>query len=424
MRKAYFRAFHLRPKVGAFKRISRKQYGLATVLMFARIVRFWNESNRAQKRNCNCDEVPMRKSYIFLLIALLTALLAAGLSLSPQLRNGGVKPSGKALAKTPVKAPVPVVTAVATNETFTETLEALGTAKANESVMITPTLEERVIGIFFDDGDYVSKGQVLLKLDDSEAQYLLAEAKAALQEQQKQFERIQRLAKTDATSRSKLDEEQGLLEIAEAKVANLEARLRDYTIRAPFAGYLGIRQISNGAVVDSETVITTLDDMTTIKLDFTVPETYLGALKNGMNVSAQSVAYPDLNFIGTVTAISSRVDPETRTLMVRAQIPNPDGLLKPGMLLTVDLVKDRSQSLIIPEEAVILEKDKKFTLVVTPENRVEKKEIVTGRRSPGKVEVINGLNAGHQVIVQGITRVRPGIPVNVVEIRQAGRVSG
>ena len=232
------------------------------------------------------------------------------------------------------------------------------------------------------------------------------------------------MAKTDATSRSRLDEEQGLLEIAEAKVANLEARLRDYTIRAPFAGFLGIRQISTGAVVDSETVITTLDDITTIKLDFTVPETYLGALKNGMNVSAQSAAYPDRNLTGTVTAISSRVDPETRTLMVRAQIPNPDGLLKPGMLLTVDLIKDQSQSLIIPEEAVILEKDKKFTLVVTPENRVEKKEIVTGRRSPGKVEVINGLNAGHQVIVQGITRVRPGIPVKVVEVRKTGRVPG
>ena len=366
----------------------------------------------------------MRKSYIFLLIALLIVILAAGLTLSPQLRNGGEKPSGKALARTPAKAPVPVVTAVATNEPFTETLEALGTAKAKESVMITPTLEERVVGIFFEDGDYVRKGQVLLKLDDSEAQYLLAEAKAALQEQQKQFERIQRLAKTDATSRSRLDEEQGLLEIAEAKVANLEARLRDYTIRAPFAGFLGIRQISTGAVVDSETVITTLDDITTIKLDFTVPETYLGALKNGMNVSAQSAAYRDRNLTGTVTAISSRVDPETRTLMVRAQIPNPDGLLKPGMLLTVDLVKGRSQSLIIPEEAVILEKDKKFTLVVTPENRVEKKEIVTGRRSPGKVEVINGLSAGHQVIVQGITRVRPGIPVNVVEVRKTVRVPG
>jgi multidrug efflux pump subunit AcrB len=125
-----------------------------------------------------------------------------------------------------------------------------------------------------------------------------------------------------------------------------------------------IKGTRNGAVVDSDTMITTLDDTTVIKLDFTIPEAYLGVLANGMNVTAQSPAYPDRNFNGTVTAISSRVDPDTRTLTIRAQIPNPDQLLKPGMLLTVDLVKDRSQSLIIPEEAMILEKAKKFALVV------------------------------------------------------------
>jgi membrane fusion protein (multidrug efflux system) len=303
-------------------------------------------------------------------------------------------------------------------------LEALGTVKANESVVITPTMEERVVDIFFEDGDAVRKSQVLVKLDDSEARYSLEEARALLQEQKKQYERFSKLAKTNSTSRSKLDEEKSLLEIARAKVALLEARLRDYTIRAPFSGILGIRQISKGAVVDSETVITTLDDITITKLDFTVPETYIGVLKKGMNVSAQSTAYPDRIFNGTVTAISSRVDPNTRSLTVRARIPNPDRLLKPGMLLSVDLIKDRSQSLIIPEEAVILDKDKKFVLVVSTDNIVEKMEIVTGRRTPGKVEVISGLNAGEQVIISGLTRVRTGSSVNVVEIRKADNFSG
>jgi membrane fusion protein (multidrug efflux system) len=143
-----------------------------------------------------------------------------------------------------------------------------------------------------------------------------------------------------------------------------------------------------------------------------------------MTVSAHSLAYPDQSFSGIVTAISSRVDPETRTLTVRAKVPNPDRLLRPGMLLTVDLVKDRSQSLIIPEEAVIQEKDRKFALVVTSGNTVEKIEIVTGRRNPGKLEVISGLNAGQQVIIQGLTRVRPGSSVNVVEAGEAGRSPG
>jgi membrane fusion protein (multidrug efflux system) len=366
----------------------------------------------------------MRKKHIILVLGVLAVVFTAGLLLFGRLENGGEKSSGYALARTPANTAVPVAVALATIEPFTETLEALGTASAKESVAITPTLEERVVGIFFDDGDAVDKDQVLVKLDDSEARYLLAEASATLREQQKQFERISKLAKTNSTSRSRLDEEQGLLEIATAKVAHLKAQLRDYTIRAPFAGNLGTRQISLGAVVDSDTVITTLDDTTVIKLDFTVPETYLGVLKNGMTITAQSPAYPDRNFNGTVTAISSRVDPETRTLTVRAQIPNPDRLLKPGMLLTVDLIQDRAQSLIIPEEAVILEKDKKFALVVSAENTVEKKEIITGRRSPGKVEVISGLNAGHRVVIKGITRVRPGISVNVVETREAMRLSG
>ena len=348
---------------------------------------------------------------------------AGGLFLLPQWRNGGEPPAGYALARTPARAPVPVITAMATNETFTETLEALGTAKANEAVVVTPTLEERVIDILFEDGDSVRKGQVLVKLDDSEARYQLEEAKAALREQQKQYERTRKLAKTNSTSRSRLDEEKSLLEIAEAQVALLGARLRDYTIRAPFSGILGIRQISTGAVVDSDTVITTLDDTTIIKLDFTIPETYLGVLQNGMSVAAQSPAYPDRQFNGTVTAISSRVDPETRTLTIRAKIPNPDGLLKPGMLLTVNLVKDRSQALIIPEEAVLLDKDKKFALLVTADSTVEKKEIMTGRRSPGIVEVTSGLNAGQQVIIKGLTRVRPGSSVNVVEIHKAAQRS-
>ena len=366
----------------------------------------------------------MRKKHILLIIAPLAVLLTAGLLLLPQDKGGGPQGAGVAMARTASRPPVPVITAVATREPFTEVLEALGTAKANESVVITPTVEERVVGVYFDDGDTVRQGRMLAKLDDSEAQFLLVEARAALQEQQKQFDRAKRLAKTNATSRSQLDEEQGLLEIAAARVAHLEAQLQDYTIRAPFAGTLGIRQISTGAVIDSDTVITTLDDTTTIKLDFTVPEVYLGVLKIGMDVEAHSPAYPDIDFGGAVTAIDSRIDPQTRTVMTRALIPNPQGLLRPGMLLTVDLIKDRSRSLIIPEEAVILEKDKRYALVVTPENRVEKTEIVTGRRSPGKVEVLGGLQEGQQVIIQGLTRVRPGNQVDVVETRRPGSFSG
>ena len=232
----------------------------------------------------------MRKRNILLTLLLLTVLLSAGLILLPQLRDGGEKSSGNALAGTPSKTPIPVTVATVSREPLTETLEALGTAKANESVVITPTLEERVVDILFEDGEAVLKDQVLVKLDDSETRYLLAEVSAMLREQQKQFERIRKLAKTNATSRSRLDEELGMLEIARAKVAHLKAQLRNYTIRAPFTGDLGTRQISIGAVVDSDTVITTLDDITVIKLDFTVPEIYLAVLRNGMEMACPECA--------------------------------------------------------------------------------------------------------------------------------------
>jgi len=364
----------------------------------------------------------MRKKIAFATLTGLTVITLVTLLVSTNIVTFGDAATSDAPSIPPMKPKVPVITAVAVNEPFSEKLEALGTAKANESVVITPTVEDRVVGVYFEDGDSVKRGRKLIQLDDSEAQYLLAEARAAHQEQQKQFARVKRLAKTKAASLSQLDEEKGLLEVTRARVASLEARLQDYTIRAPFSGVLGTRQISAGAVVDSDSVITTLDDITTIKLDFTVPEIHLGALKIGMQISAYSLAYPDRKFDGEVTAISSRVDPETRALMIRARIPNSDHLLKPGMLLRVDIVTNRTRSLVIPEEAVIQEKDKKFALLVSSENTVVKKEIATGRRIPGKVEVINGLMEMDQVIIQGISRVRPGSTVNVVEVRNPGEV--
>ena len=366
----------------------------------------------------------MRKKVIILtLLALIFATLGSFL-VFPNLNLLKVNSVGHASASSPVAKPVPIISAVAKVEPLAETLEALGTAQANESVIINPTVEDRVVGIYFQDGDRVDRGQILVKLDDSEAQYLLAEARAALEEQKKQFARMSRLAKTNATSQSQLDEEKSLLDIAKARVASLEARLDDYSIKAPFSGVLGTRQISLGAVVDTSSEITTLDDISIIKLDFTIPEIYLGVTKIGMNIFAHSPAYPDRNFEGLVTAINSRVDPETRTLKIRAQIPNPDYLLRPGMLMIVDLIKNRSQSVVIPEEAVIYDKSRKFVFLVTSENTVMKKEITAGRRIPGKVEVVSGLGEGDQVVIQGISRLRPGSPVSVVEVREKSPNTG
>lgn len=318
------------------------------------------------------------------------------------------------------RSSTPVVVADVEEKEFLDVLEALGTAKANESVEITATVEDRIAEIHFDDGDRVAADRVLITLESDEEQSLLREARAVRAEQRLQFERAKQLYGRRATSKAQLDEEERLLQTADARVANIEARLRDYTIRAPFAGVLGLRRVSAGAVVDADTLITTLDDIARIKVDFPVPEKYLGALAPGLAVTARTAAYPDRTFDGRVATVSSRVDPATRSVVVRAAVDNPELILKPGMLLAVEVIKRRTRSLAVPEEAVLMEGDRKYVFVVDDADTVERRDVSTDRREPGRVEVTDGLAAGERVVVEGTNRVRPGSAVTVVPPPETG----
>ncbi|MFP4032367.1 MAG: efflux RND transporter periplasmic adaptor subunit [Desulfococcaceae bacterium] len=313
----------------------------------------------------------------------------------------------------------PVVVAQAREREFLDILEALGTVKANESVEITATVEDRIAEIHFDDGDRVEADQVLVSLESGEEQSLLAEARAVLAERERQYERARQLFQRRATSKAALDEEERLLQTAKARVDNMEARVRDYTIRAPFSGVLGLRQVSEGAVVKTGTLITTLDDIARVKADFSVPEKFVGALTPGLTVAARAAAYPDRTFEGRVSTVSSRIDPITRSVIVRAMVDNADLSLKPGMLLTVEVVKRSSRALAVPEEAVLMEGNRGYVLAVDAADTVERRAIETGRREPGLVEVLDGLSPGDRVIVEGTNRVRPGATVAVVDAPDA-----
>lgn len=336
----------------------------------------------------------------------------------------GGRGDGIGSARAAVRDPTPVVVAEVERTPFIETLEGLGTVKANESVTLNPTVKDRIIEILFDDGDSVEAGAVLVRLSDEEEQSLLKEAEAAWKEQELQYKRINSLVKRRAASQAQLEEAEGLLKRAEAQVHNLEARLRDYTILAPFSGVLGIRQVSPGAVVDTDTVITTLDDLSVVHIDFAAPETYLSELKPGLPVAARTKAYPERTFEGAVSVVDTRVDPVSRSVTVRATLPNPDRALKPGMLLTVDVTRNRRPALMVPEEAIFMEKERKFVWVVNGESAVAMRKITTDRRRPGEVEVLSGLEAGERVIVQGVNRVRDGSPVDVVDPGGAKSASG
>jgi len=218
---------------------------------------------------------------------------------------------------------------------------------------------------------------------------------------------------TKALSESQLDQLQATLSMNEARVAGARSQVNDTMIRAPFAGRVGLRNVSVGSYVTPSTVITTLDDTSVIKLDFSVPEVFLAQLREGLEISGRTTAYAGESFKGKVASIDNRLDPVSRAVIVRARIDNRDGRLKPGMLMTVKLMRAEKPALLIPEQALVPEGDRKFVFAVRDDKAV-RLEVHTGRRRPGEVEVLTGLAEGDQVITEGTQKVRDGAAVKVV----------
>jgi membrane fusion protein (multidrug efflux system) len=313
--------------------------------------------------------------------------------------------------------PVSVVAVTLRRESFARQMEGVGTARANEAVDITAKLSNRVTAIRFREGQQVKAGEVLVEFDSEQARATLAEAEAALSDSQSQYKRSRELYATKALSEAQLDQLQAALSANQARVAGARSQLNDTIIRAPFAGRVGLRNISIGSYVSPGTVITTLDDTSVIKLDFSVPEVFLAALQEGLAISARTSAYPEVEFKGKVSSIDSRLDPVSRAIVVRARIDNKDGRLKPGMFMTVKLMRADSAALMLPEEALVPEGNKKFVFVVR-DGKAMRTEIETGRRRPGEVEVTAGLAEGDVIVTEGTQKVRDGAPVKVMQAGQ------
>jgi membrane fusion protein (multidrug efflux system) len=316
--------------------------------------------------------------------------------------------------------PTAVIAAPVTYANFDSEVEALGTARANESVNVTAQISNVLSAIRFEEGAQVRKGDVLVELDSEEARADLAIAEAALKDSRSQFARSRELFATKALSEAQLDQLEATLLGNEARVAAAQARLGDTVIRAPFAGRVGLRRVSVGSLVSPGDTITTLDDLDTIKLDFSVPERFLAALEPGMTIRARSAAYPDSVFAGRVSSIDSRVDPVSRSVIVRARLDNRAGRLKPGMFMTVTLVSSERRALLLPEQALVPENDVQYVFRVV-DGKAVKTRIETGRRRPGEVEVVAGLDEGDVVVVEGTIKIRDGVPLEVREPAIASR---
>jgi len=307
-----------------------------------------------------------------------------------------------------------VIASIVKPERLLTQINALGTARANEAVEVTSKTSNVVTAVRFQDGQKVQQGQVLVELDSAQARADLAAAEAASAESTSQLKRSQELMDTKVISPAQYEQLEAMKKGNEARVASARSRVADTIIRAPFAGRVGLRRVSVGSLVNPGTTITTLDDVSVIKVDFAVPENFLAGLREGLKVTASAAAFPGRQFSGMVTGVDSRIDPVTRSVTVRANVPNTDLALKPGMFLDVSLARDERQALMVPEAALVPEQSKQFLFVIE-EGRAIRREVRIGRRQPGKVEVVDGLRSGDQVIVEGTQKVREGAPVRVVD---------
>ena len=314
------------------------------------------------------------------------------------------------------QGPVPVFVTVAMTGLFADSVEALGTTKANESVVITADTAEKVAAIHFEDGQKVKKGDLLVTLDKGEEDASLNAAMAMLSEAESSYERAQALQNNKALSKGTFQERLATLKQSQAAVEEIKARIEKLDIRAPFDGVLGLRDVSVGALVQPGQRITTLDDLKEIKVDFDVPAVFLSSLKPGLPIIGRIEAFGNREFHGTVKVVDTQVDPVTRTVRARAVIPNEDGQLKPGLLMSLVLLKNQRQALLIPEEAIIKRGDDNFVFSVHEQDGktvARQTRIRIGVRQPGRVEILSGLKEGDAVISHGLVKVRDGAEINV-----------
>lgn len=291
-------------------------------------------------------------------------------------------------------------------------VSSIGTGISNQSIPLISPSSDFITELNIREGKAVKKGEVIARLHDVQERARVNELEGILEEQKRQLDRLKNLANTQATAQSLLDEQRTKVNTTLAQLEIAKAQLAEMTIRAPFDGYLGLRQVSVGAYINSGTVITTLDDLNTLRVAFSVAEHYLADISVGMPLRVTNAAYGNIVFHGTVSAIDTRLDPVTRTVTVHGALPNEDLRLRPGMLLHVKLELDNRMAMQISEKALVPQQQKQFVYKVDAENKVSQVEVTTGQRVPGWVEILSGLNEGDEVVVEGIQKLRSGITVN------------
>lgn len=296
-------------------------------------------------------------------------------------------------------------------ERFVNRIEAVGTARANEQVTLSAPVTQRIERINFTDGGFVSRGQVIAVLAQGQQNAQLADARARAREAEQQLTRLSQLKDRGFATNASVDSQVAAAASARAQAAEAMASIGDRIIRAPFSGYASLRTVSAGAVVQAGTEIATISDISQIKLDFAVPETMLSAIAVGQPIAARAAAFPDQPFRGTIATIDPVVDPATRSVMVRAILPNRDLALKPGMLLSVAIEAQARTTAAVPELAVVGQGADRFVFLIGDDNVVKRVPVKVGIRDHGMIEIVDGLKLGQKIVGEGVVKVADGSKV-------------
>ncbi len=317
---------------------------------------------------------------------------------------------------------LPVAATIVEPMRILNTLEAVGTLRAVNEVMLSPETGGRIVEINFKAGGSVEKDALLVQLFDGPERADLAAAKAALKLAETQLGRSERLAPTGADSRERLDQRRAERDQAAATVAQIEARIRQKQIRAPFAGEIGIRRINLGEYLNPGTDVASLTALDLLFVEFTLPQQELSKARPGANVEVTSDAWPGRNFTAEVNAVDPQIGEDTRNVLVQATLNNEDGALRPGMYVTASLVlPPQEDALVLPVTAVMTSAQGNSVVVIRGEKTSEggAAEIIpvmSGRRIGDNVVITSGLTAGDVVVTEGQLRVQPGASVTVKKL--------
>jgi membrane fusion protein (multidrug efflux system) len=312
----------------------------------------------------------------------------------------------------------PVKTTTAEQRTLVRQLEVVGSTRALQVIDIKPKADGTIVEIVYEAGKRLNKDDVLFRLDDAIQRADLAEAKASLAKAEQALARGRTLKQSRVVATATLEDLEAARAAAQAQVDRATQRLADRTIRAPFAGTPSIRRVDLGAQVSSDTVLTRLENLSPMLVEFQVPEQFFSIARPGLAAEATTPAWPGKTFTASLSEIDTSIDPVSRTFRVRAQMPNEDGALASGMFMRLSLQLSSDGVVMIPEQSITMEEGTPFVFVVK-DGKVERRNVQTGGREPGWVQITNGLTLGEEIVVSGISKVRPGGAVKVVNAEKA-----